>query len=83
MKEKVSDGLDSYYVLLDFSYSHVITDRTTVAVVDSHIQRIVLKTEETTVTQQVRHRPMTTMAQLLLFERLGLYVFNVIIIKKW
>ena len=28
-----------------------------VVVVDSHIQRIVLATEETTVTQQVSHRP--------------------------
>ena len=28
-----------------------------IIVVDSHIQRIVLATEETTVTQQVSHRP--------------------------
>ena len=31
--------------------------RVVVVVVDSHIQRIVLATEETTVTQQVSHRP--------------------------
>ena len=36
---------------------------TVVVVVDSHIQRIVLATEETTVTQQVSHRPVV----LLLF----------------
>ena len=35
----------------------VCTVCTVVVVVDSHIQRIVLATEETTVTQQVSHRP--------------------------
>ena len=40
-------------------------DRGTVVVVDvvdSHIQRIVLATEETTVTQQVSHRPLLFMS---------------------
>ena len=35
-----------------------------VAVVDSHIQRIVLATEETTVTQQVSHRPIKCQSRL-------------------
>ena len=35
-----------------------------VVVVDSHIQRIVLATEETTVTQQVRHRPIKCQSRL-------------------
>ena len=33
-------------------------------VVDSHIQRIVLATEETTVTQQVSHRPIKCQSRL-------------------
>ena len=33
-------------------------------VVDSHIQRIVLATEETTVTQQVSHRPINCQSRL-------------------
>ena len=36
----------------------------TVVVVDSHIQRIVLATEETTVTQQVSHRPIKCQSRL-------------------
>ena len=36
----------------------------TAAVVDSHIQRIVLATEETTVTQQVSHRPIKYQSRL-------------------
>ena len=35
-----------------------------IVVVDSHIQRIVLATEETTVTQQVRHRPIKCQSRL-------------------
>ena len=35
-----------------------------VVVVDSHIQRIVLATEETTVTQQVSHRPVKCQSRL-------------------
>ena len=35
-----------------------------VVVVDSHIQRIVLATEETTVTQQVNHRPIKRQSRL-------------------
>ena len=35
-----------------------------VVVVDSHIQRIVLATEETTVTQQVSHRPIKHQSRL-------------------
>ena len=37
---------------------------TVVDVVDSHIQRIVLATEETTVTQQVSHRPIKRQSRL-------------------
>ena len=33
-------------------------------VVDSHVQRVVLATEETTVTQQVRHRPIKCQSRL-------------------
>ena len=35
-----------------------------VVVVDSHVQRIVLATEETTVTQQVSHRPIKCQSRL-------------------
>ena len=35
-----------------------------IVVVDSHIQRIVLATEETTVTQQVSHRPIKRQSRL-------------------
>ena len=38
--------------------------RVVVVVVDSHIQRIVLATEETTVTQQVSHRPIKRQSRL-------------------
>ena len=37
---------------------------TIIVVVDSHIQRIVLATEETTVTQQVSHRPIKCQSRL-------------------
>ena len=39
-------------------------DHVVVVVVDSHIQRIVLATEETTVTQQVSHRPIKCQSRL-------------------
>ena len=39
-------------------------DGVVVVVVDSHIQRIVLATEETTVTQQVSHRPIKRQSRL-------------------
>ena len=44
----------------------LITDpsNVVVVVVDSHIQRIVLATEETTVTQQVSHRPIKRQSRL-------------------
>ena len=41
--------------------THVVV---VVVVVDSHIQRIVLATEETTVTQQVSHRPTKCQSRL-------------------
>ena len=46
-----------------------LTDRAStipsnIVVVDSHIQRIVLATEETTVTQQVSHRPIKRQSRL-------------------
>ena len=44
-----------------FTTRHVVVD---VVVVDSHIQRIVLATEETTVTQQVSHRPIKRQSRL-------------------
>ena len=40
------------------------TVQVVVVVVDSHIQRIVLATEETTVTQQVSHRPIKRQSRL-------------------
>ena len=40
------------------------TSTVVVVVVDSHIQRIVLATEETTVTQQVSHRPIKCQSRL-------------------
>ena len=44
--------------------SAVYTVVVVVVVVDSHIQRIVLATEETTVTQQVSHRPIKRQSRL-------------------
>ena len=41
-----------------------VTVEVVVVVVDSHIQRIVLATEETTVTQQVSHRPIKCQSRL-------------------
>ena len=40
-----------------------------VVVVDSHVQRIILATEETTVTQQVSHRPIKCQSRLLWSQR--------------
>ena len=42
----------------------IIIAHVVVVVVDSHIQRIVLATEETTVTQQVSHRPIKRQSRL-------------------
>ena len=42
----------------------VLSSSCVVVVVDSHIQRIVLATEETTVTQQVSHRPIKRQSRL-------------------
>ena len=47
------------FVVVITYYSRVI-----VVVVDSYIQRIVLATEETTVTQQVSHRPIKCQSRL-------------------
>ena len=44
--------------------AHLHVDVVVVVVVDSHIQRIVLATEETTVTQQVSHRPIKRQSRL-------------------
>ena len=46
------------------SHSRQAENATSVVVVDSHIQRIVLATEETTVTQQVSHRPIKRQSRL-------------------
>ena len=43
---------------------HLWGEHVVVVVVDSHIQRIVLATEETTVTQQVSHRPIKRQSRL-------------------
>ena len=40
-------------------YSAICDDHVVVVVVDSHIQRIALATEETTVTQKVIHKPLS------------------------
>ena len=50
--------------LLDLQQYYLV-----VVVVDSHIQRIVLATEETTVTQQVSHRPIKCQSRLLWSQR--------------
>ena len=42
----------------------IVYDNNLFIVVDSHIQRIVLATEETTVTQQVSHRPIKCQSRL-------------------
>jgi hypothetical protein len=49
-----------YYILYWYKRSNYFsspTGKCKLVVVDSHIQRIVLATEETTVTQQVSHSP--------------------------
>ena len=46
-------------IFASLSHTYVV-----VVVVDSHIQRIVLATEETTVTQQVSHRPIKCQSRL-------------------
>ena len=51
---------EAAHVCLDVLPSMVVV----VVVVDSHIQRIVLATEETTVTQQVSHRPIKCQSRL-------------------
>ena len=53
-----SEGLGAFRFF--FKYCRVVV----VVVVDSHIQRIVLATEETTVTQQVSHRPIKRQSRL-------------------
>ena len=58
MQRTTVDG--KTYVLEDFVTEVVVV----VVVVDSHIQRIVLATEETTVTQQVSHRPIKRQSRL-------------------
>ena len=45
-------------------YVHQLHLLVVVVVVDSHIQRIVLATEETTMTQQVSHRPIKCQSRL-------------------
>ena len=50
-----------FFLLFPLSTVDVVV---VVVVVDSHIQRIVLATEETTVTQQVSHRPIKRQSRL-------------------
>ena len=50
---RCSEGLDAFIIFFQHDKRPVVV----VAVVDSHIQRIVLATEETTVIQQVSQRP--------------------------
>ena len=47
-----------YVLCLQHAHKHIVV------VVDSNIQRIVLATEETTVTQQVSHRPIRCQSRL-------------------
>ena len=47
-----------------FGFLELFLNVVVVVVVDSHIQRIVLATEETTVTQQVSHRPIKRQSRL-------------------
>ena len=49
----------SPYFIIQYTVNVVV-----VVVVDSHIQRVVLATEETTVTQQVSHRPIKCQSRL-------------------
>ena len=52
-----------FFIPVSFSTAGVLVV-VVVVVVDSHIQRIVLATEETTVTQQVSHRPIKCQSRL-------------------
>ena len=49
----------------------ILAELVVVVVVDSHIQRIVLATEETTVTQQESHRPIKCQSRLSMWSRRG------------
>ena len=53
-----------YFMVVSGVHSSVVFNACVVVVVDSHIQRIVLATEETTVTQQVSHRPIKRQSRL-------------------
>ena len=53
-----------YYTVFRTVNSSALFVVVVVVVVDSHIQRIVLETEETTVTQQVSHRPIKCQSRL-------------------
>ena len=63
-------GVSLFMCFVDLQEAYDTVDRTllwqvvVVVVVDSHIQRIVLATEETTVTQQVSHRPIKRQSRL-------------------
>ena len=60
----VSEGQQEFSVVVK-GISAVGTENfVTVVVVDSHIQRIVLAPEETTVTQQVSHKPIKCQSRL-------------------
>ena len=59
---KIPRFLPSVYYLCAKSW--YIATKSHVVVVDSHIQRNVLATEETTVTQQVSHRPIKCQSRL-------------------
>ena len=54
----------SRVALLCYCMLHVMRNPRVVVVVDSHIQRVVLASEETTVTQQVSHRPIKCQSRL-------------------
>ena len=59
VRVQYNGGLLPDIILLTQCYHLVV-----VVVVDSHIQRVVLATEETTVTQQVSHRPIKCQSRL-------------------
>ena len=58
------DGLMPSTIYGLYHWYHSCSVALQVVVVDSHIQRIVLATEETTVTQQVSHRPIKRQSRL-------------------
>ena len=55
----VLEHKERYDIITTDEEWHILVKVVVVVVVDSHMQRIVLATEETTVTQQVSHKPLS------------------------